>query len=117
MNETSWKICNFVRSSTGGEACVTATQIAQGVSLDLGLVCSHLARLVRAGYFRRIYTRPTQYQWMGKVLPERPHSPGTPTELTHCTALDNLQVNAAVLRAVAALHQMTHDGVGARMGK
>ncbi|WP_175743794.1 hypothetical protein [Burkholderia ambifaria] len=74
MDETSWKICDFLRTTSGRGVGVTALQIAEGAALNLGQVYIQIHRLVVDGYIRRLYVRPPVYQWTGRPLSVLPPS-------------------------------------------
>lgn len=74
MDETSWKICDFLRTATGRGVGVTALQIAEGTALNFGQVYIQIHRLVIDGYIRRLYVRPPVYQWTGRPLSALPSS-------------------------------------------
>ncbi|WP_156443083.1 hypothetical protein [Burkholderia sp. RF4-BP95] len=75
VDETSRKICDFIRVASGRDIGVTLLQIAQGTALNLDEVCNRIHHLVIGGYLRRLYVRPAAYQWAGRPLPSRPASP------------------------------------------
>ncbi|KVP82111.1 hypothetical protein WJ95_22060 [Burkholderia ubonensis] len=63
MDETSWKICDFLRTATGRGVSVTPLQIIEGTALSSEQVYIQIHRLVVEGYIRRLYVRPPVYQW------------------------------------------------------